>query len=107
MELTQLRVGIVGASLAGLSIANVLERAGARVTLFERGDASFGERGGGLGLALELARGVTGDATGAPPYTIHDRRRLWVRGQESAEPASIARGAAFRVLDAAGAAAPI
>src|SRR5437762_9214807 len=89
MDLSQLHIGVVGASLAGLSVANVLERAGARPTLLERGDASFEQRGGGLGVALELARAVTGDAAGAPPHVVHDRRRLWVRGHEWEEPASI------------------
>lgn len=37
MLLSQFRVGVVGASIAGLSVANVLTRAGAQVAVFERG----------------------------------------------------------------------
>jgi 2-polyprenyl-6-methoxyphenol hydroxylase-like FAD-dependent oxidoreductase len=89
MDLSQLQIGVVGASLAGLSVANVLERAGAAVTLFERGGASFAGRGGGLGLSLELARAVTGDPEGCPPHLVYGRRRVWTAGREWEEPTGI------------------
>lgn len=101
MRLSQLRVGVVGASLAGLSVANVLTRAGAHVTVFERGSASFGDRGGGLGVSLDLCRAVAGPD--APPlsHLVHAVRRMWIKGDEWEEPARIhvtAYGALWRWL---------
>lgn len=89
MLLSQLRVGVVGASIAGLSVANVLTRAGAHVSVFERGSESFGERGGGLGVSLDLCRAIAGAGAQPPPHIVHARRRLWVKGEEWEEPASI------------------
>lgn len=69
MLLSQLRVGVVGASIAGLSVANVLTRAGAQVAVFERGSESFGERGGGLGVSLDLCRAIAGADAPPPPIS--------------------------------------
>lgn len=44
-----LRVAVVGASLGGLSVANVLVRCGADVEVYECFANSFGDRGGALG----------------------------------------------------------
>lgn len=101
MLLSQLRVGVVGASIAGLSVANVLTRAGAQVTVFERGSESFGERGGGLGASLDLCRAIAGTDARPPAHLVHARRRLWVKGEEREEPANIcvtAYGALWRWL---------
>jgi 2-polyprenyl-6-methoxyphenol hydroxylase-like FAD-dependent oxidoreductase len=45
----KIRVGVVGASLGGLSIANVLCRLGASVQVFELFDSGFYLKGGALG----------------------------------------------------------
>ena len=47
-------VAIIGASIAGLSSANVLNRLGAKVTVFEKFNSGFHNRGGGLGSDLSL-----------------------------------------------------
>ncbi len=56
-------VGIVGGSLAGLAAANVLLRTGANVTVFEKSQTGFGNRGACLGFVdvdmLEKIRGET------------------------------------------------
>ncbi|KAJ1492207.1 hypothetical protein T484DRAFT_1771703 [Baffinella frigidus] len=44
-----LRVAVVGASLGGLSAANMLNRLGANVSVFDYFPAGFHTRGGGLG----------------------------------------------------------
>ena len=49
-----LRVGIVGASLGGLSAANTLRNIGASVTVYEKFESTFSSRGGGLGSDLAL-----------------------------------------------------
>jgi len=101
MDIQSLQIGVVGASLAGLSVANVLKRAGGRVTVFEQGPESFGARGGGLGVSVELVRAVTGRTDEAPPHVIHSRRRLWMNQREWEEPARIrvtAYGALWRWL---------
>jgi glycine/D-amino acid oxidase-like deaminating enzyme len=40
MDACGIRVGVIGASIAGLSVANALARIGAEVTVFERGMAA-------------------------------------------------------------------
>ena len=61
---TGLRVAIVGASLGGLSVANVLHRLGAQVEVFEYFPHGFHDRGGALGAVdtdlLHQIRGNTG-----------------------------------------------
>ena len=57
-----LRVAVVGASLGGLSVASVLHRAGAHVSVFELYPSGFHLRGGALGsvdvdLVAEIAGG--------------------------------------------------
>ena len=49
-----LKVGIVGASVAGLSLAWFLLRKGATVRVFERSRARLEERGGGIALDPEI-----------------------------------------------------
>jgi 2-polyprenyl-6-methoxyphenol hydroxylase-like FAD-dependent oxidoreductase len=62
-HVSALRVAVVGASLGGLSAANVLNRLGAKVTVFECFPSGFHERGGALGSVdarlLEKIRGHT------------------------------------------------
>lgn len=82
MDLAGLRIGIIGGSLAGLACAAVLERAGAEVAVVERSTVDFADRGGGLGVDLELVKAVTGDPGEAPPHLVHRSRRVWVRGSE-------------------------
>jgi 2-polyprenyl-6-methoxyphenol hydroxylase-like FAD-dependent oxidoreductase len=97
------RVGIVGASLGGLSLANVLARAGATVCLYERGGLSLSDRGGGLGLDLDLVRNVTGDPNGGPSHVVLTRRHVWARGREWDEPSHhvvTSYGALWRCLRA-------
>jgi 2-polyprenyl-6-methoxyphenol hydroxylase-like FAD-dependent oxidoreductase len=47
--ISNLRIAIVGASLGGLSVANVLNRLGANVTVYESYQQGFHLRGGALG----------------------------------------------------------
>ncbi len=67
---TGLRVAIVGASLGGLSVANVLHRLGARVEVFEYFPHGFHDRGGALGAVdtdlLHQIRGNTGPTSRRP-----------------------------------------
>jgi 2-polyprenyl-6-methoxyphenol hydroxylase-like FAD-dependent oxidoreductase len=71
-----LRVGIIGGSVAGLSVANVLARLGHEICVFERGARSFGARGGGLGLDPKLA-GALRPGARPPPGLFIGRRRVW------------------------------
>eukprot|EP00978_Attheya_sp_CCMP212_P007819 scaffold18163_cov55-Attheya_sp.AAC.4 len=58
---SKLHVAIVGASLGGLSAANVLHRLGAKVDVFESFPAGFAKRGGALGsVDTELLREIIG-----------------------------------------------
>ncbi|CAE8583196.1 unnamed protein product [Polarella glacialis] len=58
-----LRVAVVGASLGGLSVANVLQHLGAHVEVFECFPKGFHTRGGALGAVdTELVREIRGDA---------------------------------------------
>lgn len=60
---TNLHVAVVGASLGGLSVANVLLRAGARVSVFELFPSGFHLRGGALGsVDVDLIAEITGDS---------------------------------------------
>ncbi|CAK0894053.1 unnamed protein product [Prorocentrum cordatum] len=60
-----LDVAVVGASLGGLSAANVLHRLGARVVVFECFCHGFHNRGGALGAVdVDLVRKIRGDVTG-------------------------------------------
>ena len=57
-----LRVAIVGASLGGLSVANVLHRLGGQVEVFEYYPHSFHDRGGALGnVDVGLLASIRGD----------------------------------------------
>ncbi len=89
MDTARLRVGIVGGSLAGLACANRLERAGAQVTVLERGPATFADRGGGLGVPLDLVSKVIGHSEKPPPHLVHLRRRVRVYDTEREEPSHI------------------
>ncbi len=85
MDLSELEVGVVGGSLGGLCVASTLERAGARVTVFERRLRGFDDRGGGLGVSLRLAGLVAGEDKGWPPHLVHRSRRVWSGGAELEE----------------------
>jgi 2-polyprenyl-6-methoxyphenol hydroxylase-like FAD-dependent oxidoreductase len=59
--IAKLNVAVVGASLGGLSAANVLHRLGAHVQVYESFPAGFHHRGGGLGnVDVELLQDITG-----------------------------------------------
>lgn len=70
-----LRVAIVGASLGGLSAANVLHRLGARVEVFEYFRRGFHDRGGALGAVdtglLHQIRGTDGPGRSRSPIRSH------------------------------------
>jgi 2-polyprenyl-6-methoxyphenol hydroxylase-like FAD-dependent oxidoreductase len=75
------KVAIVGASLGGLSAANVLHRLGFAVTVFELFRDSFEDRGGALGsVDVSLLHGIRG-REGPPPRDItghgHFYGSLW------------------------------
>ncbi|MDH4064051.1 MAG: NAD(P)-binding protein [Acidobacteriota bacterium] len=57
----QLHVGIVGGSIAGCSAAILLERAGHRVTVFERSAQGLVGRGGGIGTTAEVVDSLVAD----------------------------------------------
>lgn len=58
----QLNVAISGASLGGLSAANVLHRLGANVTVFESFSHGFHTRGGALGAVdVDMLKDIRGD----------------------------------------------
>lgn len=58
-----LRVAVVGASLGGLSAANVLHRLGAQVDVFESFPRGFHDRGGALGsVDVDLLKRITADS---------------------------------------------
>lgn len=68
------RVVVVGGSLAGLAVANVLARAGADVQVLERGQAGFERRGGGLGLDTASAAALLEGRL--PPHLVLTERRV-------------------------------
>ena len=71
---TGLRVAIVGASLGGLSVANVLHRLGAQVEVFEYFPHGFHDRGGALGAVdISLLHQIRGNAgpRSRPPIRRH------------------------------------
>ena len=80
-----LRVAVVGASLGGLSVANVLHRAGSRVSVFELYPSGFHLRGGALGsVNVDLVAAITGDQSRSrvhPPIRGHGHfyGDLWQR----------------------------
>ncbi|MEM7158790.1 MAG: FAD-dependent monooxygenase [Myxococcota bacterium] len=76
-----LRVGVVGASIGGLSAACALGRSGARVHVLERARPCFAERGGGLGVNPELVTRVSG-RPGLPCLVLR-KRRLWSAREQS------------------------
>ena len=57
-NIQELRVGIVGASLGGLSAANTLRNLGASVTVYEKFESTFSSRGGGLGTDLAILQEI-------------------------------------------------
>ncbi len=85
-----LRVGIVGGSIAGLSVAAALSRIGADVVVLERGPAGFATRRGGLGVSPQLCRALAATQDGMLRHVVHQQRRLWIRGAEHEEAANIA-----------------
>jgi 2-polyprenyl-6-methoxyphenol hydroxylase-like FAD-dependent oxidoreductase len=71
---TGLRVAIVGASLGGLSAANVLHRLGAQVEVFEYFPHGFHDRGGALGAVdTDLLHQICGNTRprSRPPIRRH------------------------------------
>lgn len=55
---SELRVGVVGGSIGGTAAAVLLARAGHSVTLFERSERQLEERGGGIGMSLDVVRNL-------------------------------------------------
>jgi ribulose 1,5-bisphosphate synthetase/thiazole synthase len=51
---SNLSIGIVGASIAGLSAANMLHNQGAKVTVYEKYHTTMEKKGGGMGSDLHL-----------------------------------------------------
>ena len=58
--ITKPKVAVIGASMAGLSVANVLQHRGAEVTVYEKFGSGFEKRGGGLGTDLSLLQEIRG-----------------------------------------------
>ena len=53
-----MKIAIVGGSLGGLATANVMNRLGATVTVFEKGEGTFEKRGACLGFVDVLDMGA-------------------------------------------------
>jgi 2-polyprenyl-6-methoxyphenol hydroxylase-like FAD-dependent oxidoreductase len=85
MDLSGVRIAIVGGSLGGLAMANVLARAGAAVAVFERARRGFETRGGGLGLDLAAVAALL-PGRAPPPHLVLRQRRIWHAGREHQEP---------------------
>ena len=51
---SSLSIGIVGASIAGLSAANILHNQGAEVTVYEKYHTTMENKGGGMGSDIYL-----------------------------------------------------
>jgi 2-polyprenyl-6-methoxyphenol hydroxylase-like FAD-dependent oxidoreductase len=67
MVANSMNVGIVGASVAGLSLANVLQRHGFGVQVFEAYPKGFERRGGALGsVDFQLTEKIRGDGSRCP-----------------------------------------
>lgn len=52
--MAQLNVGIVGGSVGGMAVATALTRKGFSATVFERSPGNLEERGGGIGIPLDV-----------------------------------------------------
>ena len=55
-----MKVGIVGASIGGLSAANCLRQLGVKVTVYEKFDSEFSQRGGGVNADMSLLPQIRG-----------------------------------------------
>ena len=72
-----MKVGIVGAGVAGLSAARSLVERGHTVKVFERGRVAGGRVATRILSAIELPRGLSGEVAfdhGAQYFTVRDRR---------------------------------
>jgi 2-polyprenyl-6-methoxyphenol hydroxylase-like FAD-dependent oxidoreductase len=84
MEIVGLRIVVVGGSLGGLAVANVLANAGAIVSVLERGAEGFETRGGGLGIDLSSLRALL-PSQALPPHITLTRRQVWQRDKATEE----------------------
>lgn len=81
-----LRVGIVGGSIAGCAVGNVLSRLGHDVTVFERSPNLLEDRGGGIGMPVQVVEGLRqAELVDASLLGVQPKSRLWVV-KEGADP---------------------
>ncbi|MFF9347647.1 FAD-dependent monooxygenase [Streptomyces sp. NPDC014734] len=79
MAVTGVRIGVVGGSIAGCAMAIAAQRAGADVTVHERGDGALQDRGFGIVMPPSLHRElVTGGYLGADMPTAPVDTRVWL-----------------------------
>lgn len=101
MHLSELHIGIVGGAIGGASLALLLARAGARVSLFEKVDRARGV-GAGIaiaenGLAVLDALGL-GEALAEACTSVAGVRVCDARGRTLFEPATALAGRPLRIL---------
>lgn len=75
---SDLNIGIVGGSIGGMAAAATLTRAGYQVTVFERSPGQLAERGGGIGIPLDvLADLKSRDLVDANASGVRGSERTW------------------------------
>ncbi|MFI9504469.1 NAD-binding protein [Nocardia sp. NPDC052566] len=76
---SELRVGVVGGSIAGCAMALAVSNAGADVTVFERSAGRLAERGFGIGMPKPLREQLVAAGYLAPATPVHAvAQRIWL-----------------------------
>jgi 2-polyprenyl-6-methoxyphenol hydroxylase-like FAD-dependent oxidoreductase len=101
-----LRVAIVGGSIAGLGCAAAIARAGVEVEVFERAPMRDRSLGAGMRVDLGLLAAVTRAAGRSPPHLVLRARRLARAGRVSDVPFSLTVSAYHLVREHLRAAVP-
>ncbi len=83
------RVAVVGGSIAGLCTSLLLERLGVALRLFEARGPDAWPSGGGLGFDPDLVAAVTGQPPVSLPHVILRERQVLSAGRSSREPVAM------------------